>query len=67
MTARVPLGIVDGNGVVRFADHDINECRWFLRRSGLECTNRGWLGHGKGGAIYYTPEQGGWEAAYWLN
>lgn len=45
---------------VRFASKDIDRCRGFLRRRGLDCTNHGWQGNGLLGSLTYW--RGRWHA-----
>jgi hypothetical protein len=58
------LGTVSATGVVYFHALDINDCRAFLRKMGLECGRRGWSGNGYLGALW-LHDQYGWEAAAW--
>lgn len=57
------LGAVDTGGVIRFSG-EINECRDFLRRLGLDdSTRRGWEGNGYSGMLEFW--QGQYHAAAW--
>lgn len=56
------LGTVDRTGVLRFSG-DLNDCRDFLRRLGLQCPSTGWEGNGYRGLIEWW--QGRHHAAAW--
>lgn len=61
-----PIGMVDKQGVCRFASGDINECRAFLRGLGLEIgpnPRDGWRKTGWLGLIEFWD--GKWNAAAW--
>lgn len=64
-----PREIILGDGTRCFSDPDINECRAWLRRAGLEIdrvvTHRGWH-DGKGRCGILDFHQGKWCAShYW--